>query len=228
MSLLDIGRFGADFSVIMSLISCVLLLRIIPISDKRLKFFAGYLVLALAAGIISYFTRRQGNNAFLLYFHGPLSFILSMLIFMPKKKILRAIILSIGAIIILTTLYEAFVLEGGTTMYNSLSLTFSNITIGFLAINHIIAIRFDTNVFNLTGQPMFWIGIAFAIMNIANIISDGFYRTLQNAEGDILMKVALTGMAVNYIATIIYWIGLLKVKTPKDIAPFGKRGKSIR
>lgn len=214
MSLLDIGVFGADFMVIMTLISCILLMRVMPLKDSRLKFFALYIIVALVVGVVSYFTRRQGNNAYMAYLHLPLSFILSVLIFLPEKKnkLARTLSFAMIAVVLLLNVYEAFIIDGGTTMYNSISTTVSSITIGVLAIRSLIKLRFDSTVYDMTSQPMFWIGIAFAVMNIANIISDAFYRSFQNIEGDTLLKMVITSMAVSYLATFIYWIGILKIK----------------
>lgn len=214
MDLMKIGNFGADFSVIMALISCVLVFRAVPLRSTRLRFFMIYLLVALVAAIVSYFTRRTGNNVFLMYLHAPLAFLLSTMIFLPEKenKWLRAAVFLSMVIVVGTTVFEAFFLEGGTELYNSLSGLAATVVIGFLSIRYLIKLRFDGMIFDLARQPMFWIAIAFALMNIANIITEAFYRVLQSEDLDTLLKLGVTSMAVNYISTIVYWIGLWKVK----------------
>jgi len=189
-------------------------MRVMPLKDQRLRYFALYIIVALAAGVVSYFTRRQGNNAFLEYFHVPISFILSVLMFLPERHSPKFRVISILMILVViaSNIYEAFFSEGGVTMYNSLSSTIASITVGVFAIRHLIKLRFDSTIYDLTNQPMFWIGIAFAVMNIANIISDAFYRSFQNVDGDTLLKMVLTSMTVSYIATFIYWVGIWKIK----------------
>lgn len=214
MSLLDVANFGADFSVIMSVISCLLIIRVIPVSDKRLQSFFIYLIIGLVAGVVSYFTRKIGNNALLGYIHTPLGFIFSSLIFFPEKsaKTLRYLVVGLMILVVGITTYEALILEGGIKLYNSLSGVLSSIIVGFLAIRSLIKMRFNSSIVDLASEPMFWIATAFAIMNIANILADGFYRTFQQMEGDTLLKLVFTSMCVNYISTIVYWIGLWKVK----------------
>ncbi|GAB5523509.1 MAG: hypothetical protein Roseis2KO_13810 [Roseivirga sp.] len=174
-----------------------------------------YLIVALIMAVVSYFTRKTGNNnIYLIYFHAPIAFLLSALIFMPEKEShkLRIGVFASMVIVVAITIYEAFFLDGGVEMYNSLSGLAATLVIGFLSIRYLIKLRFNSMVFDLAKQPMFWIAIAFALMNIANIITEAFYKTLQNVDLDALLKLGLTSMAVNYIATIVYCIGLLKVK----------------
>ncbi|GEM_PF-3132338 len=218
MSLLEIANFGADFSVVMSVVSCLLIIRVIPVSDKRLHAFFAYLVIGLIAGIVSYFTRKMGNNALLGYIHIPLGFIFSSLIFIPGKefKKLRLLVFGLMALIVGVTTYEALFLEGGIKLYNSLSGVLSSGVVGWLAIRYLIKMRFSSSIVDLSKEPMFWIATAFAIMNIANLLADGFYRTLQQIEGDTLLKLVFTSMCVNYLSTIIYWIGLWKIKSNKS------------
>ncbi len=180
-----------------------------------------YLIVALVMAIVGYFTRKTGNNVYIIYLHAPVAFLLSALIFMPEKKDkgLRAGVFASMFVVIAITFYEAFFLEGGVEMYNSASGLAATLVIGFLSIRYLIKLRFNSMVFDLARQPMFWIAIAFALMNIANIITEAFYKTLQNADLDALLRLGVTSMAVNYISTIVYWIGILKIKKTNLVPP---------
>lgn len=187
-----------------------------------------YLIVALVMAVISYFTRKTGNNnVYLAYLHAPVAFLLSAMIFLPEKedRNLRLGVYFSMIVVIAITIYEAFFLDGGVEMYNSLSGLAETVVIGFLSIRYLIKLRFNSMVFDLARQPMFWIAIAFALMNIANIITEAFYKTLQNSDLDALLKLALTSMAVNYLSTIIYWIGLWKIKKKNLVLPLNSPPK---
>lgn len=59
---------------------------------------------------------------------------------------------------------------------------------------------------------MFWISMGVAIQNLGNIITVGFYSTIQLASPQSLFTMAFTSLIVTYLATTLFCIGLYKVK----------------
>ena len=213
MSLESIFNFGADFNIVMLIVTAILAMRAMPFKNKRLQFLLIYVAYTILSNIVIYLTKDH-NNVYISYISTPIYVVLFTLLLLPEKKEVIAFRLSIllMAIAICLNIYEAFFTDGGVSYYNSLSNTFISIFLGALAIRGLLKLRYNEMVLNLANEPLFWIFLAITIKNIGNLISTGFYKTLQDAEGDILLKVVFSSMVVNYIGLILYWVAFLKAK----------------
>ncbi len=71
MDFKTIAGFLADFTIVLGVIPLVIGIRAMPLKNKRLRLFFGYIVLGLITAIASYLTRKSGNNIYLNYLYVP-------------------------------------------------------------------------------------------------------------------------------------------------------------
>lgn len=214
MDFKTIAGFLADFTIVLGIIPLVIGIRAMPMKDKRLKLFFGYIVLGLITAIVSYLTRKSGNNIYLNYLYVPAEVTFLTLVLLPEnhRRTLKLTALVFMSIVLLLNVAEAFLFETGITIYNSRTHLISSLLLGILSIGYLIKLRFDSSILNLGNAPMFWIAMGIAIQNLGNIITVGFYSTVQQASPESLFNMAFTSLMVTYVATTLFSIGLWKAK----------------
>lgn len=213
MNLESIFDFGADFNIVMLIITALLAMRAMPFKNKRLQYLLIYVGYTIISNVVIYLTKDH-NNLYISYISTPIYVVLFTLLLLPEKKEVFAFKLSLllMAIAISLNFYEAFLVDGGVRYYNSIANAFISIFLGALAIRGLLKLRYDDRVLNLASEPLFWVLVAITIKNVGNLISTGFYKSLQDTEGDLLLKVVFSSMVVNYIGLILYWIAFIKAK----------------
>lgn len=217
MDLYSVASFLNDFRVIALIIVIIIAFTSKPFTNKRLNLLLAYLIFAVVSNIVLISIRGNGNNIFVSYLMTPVHLILYSFLLTPETadKRFKSGVLGIILIGLLIILSEALFLQGGTNNFNSLSSSYTSLTLGSLAIYGLIRLRYDPSIYNLSKEPLFWIFVAIAIENIGTLISTAFYRFFQLNDNETLIKVAFLSLIVDYIGTVLYCIGFLKAKKKK-------------
>ena len=216
-----------DIASFIYLIPLILGLSKFPFLSITQKRFFAFIIASAICSALAYFTSDIGNNIYVAYLFNSLEVMILPFFLLDdqdKKKYkyfwIGGAILGIGLL-----LFEAFMREGGISKYNNLSLTYTAFLLSILSIRHLLKLRFDPAIYDLSKSPVFWFTLGLGIYYLGNILIFAFTRLFQEQNQEILLNLAYFRLSLLYISSAMYIWGfiIIKAKPPTLSSPSARQ-----
>lgn len=197
------------------LIPFILGLSKYPFLTKRERRFFYFITVSTLCSLLAYFTSYVGNNLYVAYIFNAAEIIMVPLFLLNIQDIRKLKWGWVACLIVGFSLifYEAFVKEGGFSMYNSLSLTYAALGLSILSIRNLLKLRFDPSIFDLSKSSVFWFTLGLGIYYLGSILIFAFMRLFQEQETQTLINVYTFRLVIMILSILLMAWGFLIIKT---------------
>jgi len=181
---------------------------------KREKTYFYFITVATFCSLLSYITSQLGNNLFVAYiFNTSEILVLPFFLLSDSDKKSYKPIWVLGVIIGLgLILFEALIREGGTSMFNSLSLTYAAFMLSALSIRSLLKLRYDPNLYDLSKSPEFWFTLSTGVYYLGSILIFSCLRLFQQQDMQLLFNIFTARLFIITISIFLATWGFIKVK----------------